>query len=111
MAPYAIAHLKLSQFLADNDVPLKQDERINIFLTNTLEQLSKQIELPMMPNTGRRSESSAANQRFAGAGDYRQPAVFGAFAKQRQMDSKTDSRLHQRFSGAAKTRAREVVAG
>ena len=49
MAPYVIAHLKLSQFLADNDVPLEQDERINIFLTNTLEPIGKQIELPMMP--------------------------------------------------------------
>ena len=49
MAPYVIAHLKLSQFLADHDTPLTQDERINIFLTNTLEQLGKQIALPMMP--------------------------------------------------------------
>ncbi|WP_424947089.1 type ISP restriction/modification enzyme [Candidatus Spongiihabitans sp.] len=49
MAPYAIAHLKLSQFLADNGVPLKHDERINVFLTNTLERIGKQVELPMMP--------------------------------------------------------------
>ena len=49
MAPYVVAHLKLSQFLADNDVPLEQDERINIFLTNTLERISEQIALPMMP--------------------------------------------------------------
>ncbi len=49
MAPYAIAHLKLSQFLADKSVPLKDGERINIFLTNTLEQISKQVVLPMMP--------------------------------------------------------------
>ena len=49
MAPYAIAHLKLSQFLLDNNVPLKNDERIKIFLTNTLERISKQIESPMIP--------------------------------------------------------------
>ena len=49
MAPYVIAHLKLSQFLADHDVPLERDERINIFLTNTLERIGKQIALPMMP--------------------------------------------------------------
>ena len=49
MAPYAIAHLKLSQFLLDSNVPLKDDERINIFLTNTLERLSEQIQLSMMP--------------------------------------------------------------
>ena len=49
MAPYAIAHLKLSQFLADNGVPLKEGERINVFLTNTLERIGEQVELPMMP--------------------------------------------------------------
>ena len=60
MAPYAIAHLKLSQFLADNDVPLRQNERINIFLTNTLEQISKQVELPMMPKLA--EEANRAQQ-------------------------------------------------
>lgn len=49
IAPYVIAHLKLSQFLADNGVPLQKDQRINIYLTNTLEQISRQIELPAMP--------------------------------------------------------------
>ena len=49
MAPYVIAHLKLSQFLLDNGVELQKDERINIFLTNTLERISKQIEMPLMP--------------------------------------------------------------
>ncbi len=60
MAPYAIAHLKLSQFLADNDVPLKQGERINVFLTNTLEQIGKQVELPMMPKLA--EEANRAQQ-------------------------------------------------
>ena len=49
MAPYVIAHLKLSQFLLDNGVELQKDERINIFLTNTLERISEQIEMPLMP--------------------------------------------------------------
>ena len=49
MASYTIAHLKLSQFLADNDVPLRRDERINIFLTNTLEPLNETVQIPMMP--------------------------------------------------------------
>lgn len=60
MAPYVIAHLKLSQFLADNDVPLTQDDSINIFLTNTLERISKQIELPMMPRLA--EEANRAQQ-------------------------------------------------
>ena len=60
MAPYVIAHLKLSQFLEDNDVPLQGDERINIFLTNTLERIGKQIELPMMPKLA--EEANRAQQ-------------------------------------------------
>ena len=37
IAPYTIAHLKLSQYLKDKSHPLKGDERLQVFLTNTLE--------------------------------------------------------------------------
>jgi predicted helicase len=37
IAPYTIAHLKLSQYLKDQNHPLKNDERLQVFLTNTLE--------------------------------------------------------------------------
>jgi hypothetical protein len=37
IAPYTIAHLKLSQFLNDRGHALKDDERLQVFLTNTLE--------------------------------------------------------------------------
>jgi hypothetical protein len=37
IAPYTIAHLKLSQYLQDQKHPLKEDERLQIFLTNTVE--------------------------------------------------------------------------
>lgn len=37
IAPYTIAHLKLSQYLKDQKHPLKDDERLQVFLTNTLE--------------------------------------------------------------------------
>ena len=60
MAPYAIAHLKLSQFLADNEVPLNTGERINILLTNTLEQISKQVALPMMPKLAQEANRAQA---------------------------------------------------
>ncbi len=50
MAPYVIAHLKLSQFLADHGAPLEEDERINVLLTNTLEYRDEQAKLPLMPN-------------------------------------------------------------
>ena len=46
---YVISHLKLSRFLADNDVALRADERIKIYLTNTLEQISAQIQLAILP--------------------------------------------------------------
>lgn len=37
IAPYTIAHLKLSQYLRDQGHPLYDDERLQVFLTNTLE--------------------------------------------------------------------------
>ncbi|MBS0248140.1 MAG: N-6 DNA methylase [Proteobacteria bacterium] len=37
IAPYTIAHLKLSQYLNDQGHPLRDDQRLQIFLTNTLE--------------------------------------------------------------------------
>lgn len=37
IAPYTIAHLKLSQYLRDQGHPLKDEERLQVFLTNTLE--------------------------------------------------------------------------
>jgi hypothetical protein len=37
IAPYTIAHLKLSQYLRDQGHPLKSNERLQVFLTNTLE--------------------------------------------------------------------------
>jgi hypothetical protein len=42
IAPYTIAHLKLSQYLRDQDHPLELDERLQIFLTNTLEPVKPQ---------------------------------------------------------------------
>lgn len=42
IAPYTIAHLKLSQFLEDQDHPLKDDDRLQVYLTNTLEPIEPQ---------------------------------------------------------------------
>ncbi len=42
IAPYTIAHLKLSQFLKDNNYELLPKERIQIYLTNTIEPLKTQ---------------------------------------------------------------------
>jgi hypothetical protein len=45
IAPYTIAHLKLSQYLKDQGHPLKDDERLQVFLTNTLEPIEPQANL------------------------------------------------------------------
>jgi predicted helicase len=42
IAPYTIAHLKLSQYLRDLGYPLKGDERLQVFLTNTVEPVAPQ---------------------------------------------------------------------
>lgn len=42
IAPYTIAHLKLSQYLADQNLPLLSNERLQVFLTNTLEPVEPQ---------------------------------------------------------------------
>ncbi len=42
IAPYTIAHLKLSQYLKDKGHPLKGEERLQVFLTNTLEPVEPQ---------------------------------------------------------------------
>ncbi|MGH6816935.1 MAG: type ISP restriction/modification enzyme [Hyphomicrobiaceae bacterium] len=42
IAPYTIAHLKLSQYLKDKERPLKPKERLQVFLTNTLERVEPQ---------------------------------------------------------------------
>jgi len=44
MAPYAIAHLKLALLLKELGYEFKSDERINIFLTNTLEEAIKKSQ-------------------------------------------------------------------
>lgn len=47
IAPYTIAHLKLSQYLKDKGHPLRDDERLQVFLTNTLEPVEPQRNLLM----------------------------------------------------------------
>lgn len=49
IAPYTIAHLKLSQFLKDNDYDLKAKERLQIFLTNTLAPIDLQHKINLLP--------------------------------------------------------------
>lgn len=52
IAPYTIAHLKLSQFLHDKGYMMRPEQRLQIFLTNTLEPIEPQPNflLPALSN-------------------------------------------------------------
>lgn len=52
IAPYTIAHLKLSQFLQDKKYTMQPKERLQIYLTNTLEPIEPQPNffLPALSN-------------------------------------------------------------
>jgi hypothetical protein len=59
IAPYTIAHLKLSQYLNDQKHPLHVDERLEIFLTNTLEPIEPQTNF-LLPAVSAEVESAQA---------------------------------------------------
>ena len=44
MAPYAVAHLKLGLLLQETGYEFKSDQRLGIYLTNTLEEAIKRAE-------------------------------------------------------------------
>ncbi|MGI8951138.1 MAG: type ISP restriction/modification enzyme [Chitinophagaceae bacterium] len=58
IAPYTIAHLKLSQYLKDAGYPLQNGERLNVFLTNTLEPADKQIKIKLLPALSQETRSA-----------------------------------------------------
>ncbi|HTX50470.1 MAG TPA: type ISP restriction/modification enzyme, partial [Caulobacteraceae bacterium] len=57
IAPYTIAHLKLSQYLKDKRHELHGDERLQVFLTNTLEPIEPQRDL-MLPELSHEVEAA-----------------------------------------------------
>ncbi len=59
VAPYAVAHLKLSQFLKDKGYKLKGSDRLKVFLTDTLDNAEHKINL-LMPTLS--EEGSQANK-------------------------------------------------
>lgn len=59
IAPYTIAHLKLSQYLRDKGHPLADQERLQVFLTNTLEPVEPQGNL-LMPALAAEVEGAQA---------------------------------------------------
>jgi predicted helicase len=63
IAPYTIAHLKLSQYLRDQGHPLNRDERLQVFLTNTLEPMSPQKTLLLPAVTAEVEAAQAVKER------------------------------------------------
>ncbi len=59
IAPYTIAHLKLSQYLKDQGHPLKEGERLQVFLTNTLEPIHPEPNF-LLPAITAESEAAQA---------------------------------------------------
>ncbi len=59
IAPYTIAHLKLSQYLSDQGHSLKSNERLQIFLTNTLEPIEPQANF-LLPAISAEVEAAQA---------------------------------------------------
>jgi len=58
IAPYTIAHLKLSQFLKENGYEFHDKDRLQVFLTNTLEPVDKQIKVPFMPQLSKETQAA-----------------------------------------------------
>jgi predicted helicase len=63
IAPYTIAHLKLSQYLKDQSHPLKEGERLGVFLTNTLEPVEPQKTLLLPAVTAEVEAAQAVKER------------------------------------------------
>ena len=59
IAPYTVAHLKLSQFLHDKGYAMQPGERLNIYLTNTLEPIEPQGNL-LLPALSREVKAAQA---------------------------------------------------
>ena len=58
IAPYTIAHLKLSQFLKENGYEFQDKDRLQVFLTNTLEPVDKQLKVPFMPQLSKETQAA-----------------------------------------------------
>ena len=98
IAPYTIAHLKLSQYLNDQKHALKDDERIQVFLTNTLEPVEPQRNL-LLPAVTAEIEAAqkvkekpilviVGNPPYSGHSKNNGPWIKGAIKAYNQVDGK-----------------------
>ena len=63
IAPYTVAHLKLSQFLHDKGYTMQPGERLQIYLTNTLEPLEPQRNLLLPALSDEVEEAQAIKEK------------------------------------------------
>ena len=68
MAPYAVAHMKLAMVLKDTGYDFKSDKRLQVFLTNTLEEPGNSDGQMTLFEDPLAAESIAANQVKKNAG-------------------------------------------
>jgi len=58
IAPYTIAHIKLSQFLKDNGYTMGDEERLQIYLTNTLDPTDEKTPEFLLPSLSEEGKSA-----------------------------------------------------
>jgi len=58
IAPYTIAHIKLSQFLKDNGYTMGDEERLQIYLTNTLDPTDEKHPNFLLPSLSEEGKSA-----------------------------------------------------
>ena len=98
IAPYTIAHLKLSQYLRDKGHPLQEDERLQVFLTNTLEPIAPQPNM-LLPAVTEEVQAAQAvkdkpilvimgNPPYSGHSKNNSPHVKGTIEAYKMVDGK-----------------------
>ena len=98
IAPYTIAHLKLSQYLKDKGHPLHDNERLQVFLTNTLEPIAPQPNF-LLPGVTEEVKAAQAvkdkpilvitgNPPYSGHSKNNSPLVKATIEAYKQVDGK-----------------------
>ena len=63
VAPYTVAHLKLGLLLEETGYDFSSQQRVGIYLTNTLEESAKQLELPFSKFISEEANAATAIKR------------------------------------------------
>ena len=98
IAPYSVAHLKLSQYLKEKGHPLHDNERLQVFLTNTLEPIAPEPNffLPAISDEVKAAQEVkdkailviTGNPPYSGHSKNNSPYVKATIAAYRRVDGK-----------------------